>query len=63
MLTGEGGGGERGAKSYERKKAKKAWSSIYHSILYGVSPTTLQGGKSAKQEVLFIKTQSKDFSN
>jgi hypothetical protein len=30
LLTGKGGGGERGAKSYYRKKA---WSSIYHSVL------------------------------
>ncbi len=46
-----GGGGELGAKSYDRKKAKKAWSSIYHSILYGVSQTTFK----------VVKVQSKSY--
>jgi hypothetical protein len=34
LLTGEGGGGGRGAASYE---SEKAWPSINHSILSGSS--------------------------
>ncbi len=37
LLTGEGGGGGRGAKSYDREKA---WPSINHSVLSAyMSPT------------------------
>jgi hypothetical protein len=40
LMTGDGGGGERGAKSYD---GEKAWSSINHSIFSACKP--LEGGR------------------
>jgi hypothetical protein len=37
LLTGEGGGGERGAKSYDSEHSEKAWSSINNSMLSALS--------------------------
>jgi hypothetical protein len=60
LLTGEEGGGGRGAKSDDREKA---WSSINHSILSGEVPVRHAEGVmflfSGQEPIYFIENKEK----
>ncbi len=60
LLTGEGVGGGRGAKSYD---SKKSWSSINRSILSGVGASLKHGmkfvtGKYVNDQLNFLMHQN-----
>jgi hypothetical protein len=55
LLTGEGGGGGRGAEQYD---LKKAWSSINHSILSAVHNRKRQKPTEKREQVVkFISSK------